>query len=130
MLSFEEIENGQWYIIPELYVGDEPARIYKTTYKKNSYIKSISNMNQQEIVKVPSDAKIFREPDDVDDMDDGGDFYDDSDENYLEDVAFSESYLFRTYNIHHIVNDILDLTDEEKLKLYKKFVKIEKKNQQ
>ena len=96
LLSFEEIQNGKWYIIPGFYVDDEPDRIYKTTYNNNSYIKSISHVNQQEIVKVPSNEKIFMELDenDVDDIDDMDDLYDSDDERYLKYLEFDKFKFF------------------------------------
>jgi hypothetical protein len=62
LLSFEDIKNGNWYIIPGFYATDTPNRIYKTTYNGNNYIKSIATSNQQEIVQVPANEKIFAEP--------------------------------------------------------------------
>jgi hypothetical protein len=119
-LSFENIKNGKWYVIVGRYF-DEPARIYKTIYHGDCYIKAISPSDQQDIVKVPCDQNIFEEPKETDvDMDDQEDDFDDED--YLEIKERNQYVNFISYNPH----DQVALDDDEKLELYNIFIKIEK----
>jgi len=119
-LSFKNIKNGNWYVIVGRYF-DEPARIYKTIYHGDCYIKAIAPSDQQDIVKVPCDENIFEEPKETDvDMDDHEDDFDDED--YLEIKERNQYVNFISYNPH----DDLALDDDEKLELYNIFIKIEK----
>jgi hypothetical protein len=119
-LSFENIKNGNWYVIPGHYF-DKPARIYKTIYHGDCYIKAIAPSDQQDIVRVPCNENIFEEPKETDvDMDDQEDDFDD--DVYLEIKELNQYVNFVTYD----PNEHLDLDDDEKLELYNIFIKIEK----
>ena len=124
-LTFDDIENGKWYVIPNLFINlpDESSIIYKTIYNGNYYIKSIAPTNQQDIVQVPGNVPIFREPDEDEvgeKLDDCDDKYDD-DEDYVEMLTDNQLNNFKAFRI-----DGVHLTDEEKLHLYNKFIDIEK----
>jgi hypothetical protein len=121
-LSFENVKNGNWYVIPGHY-SDEPARIYKTIYHDDCYIKAIAPSHQQDIVKVPCNENIFQEPMDVEDVDDQEDDIDD--EIYLEIKEQNQYANFISYD----PNEHLDLDDDEKLELYNIFIKIEEELQ-
>ena len=119
-LSFENIENGNWYVIPGHYFN-KPSRIYKTIYHGDCYIKAIAPSDQQDIVKVPCNENIFEEPKETDvDMDDKEDKFDD--DVYLEIKELNQYVNFISYDL----NEHLDLDDDEKLELYNIFIKIEK----
>jgi hypothetical protein len=119
-LSFENIKNGNWYVIPGHYFN-KPARIYKTIYHGDCYIKAIAPSDQQDIVKVPCNENIFEEPKETDvNMDDQEDDFDD--EIYLEIKEQNQYVNFVSYD----PNEPLDLDDDEKLELYNIFIKIEK----
>jgi hypothetical protein len=121
-LSFENIKNGNWYVIPGHY-SDEPARIYKTIYHGHCYIKAIAPSYQQDIVKVPCNENIFEEPKETPDMDDQEDDFDDED--YLEIKEQNKSVNFVSYDPNEPLDlDILD--DDERLELYNIFIEIEK----
>jgi len=119
-LSFENIKNGNWYVIPGDYLN-KPARIYKTIYHGDCYIKVIAPSDQQDIVKVPCNENIFEEPKETDEyMDDQEDDFDDED--YLEIKELNQYVNFVSYD----PNEPLDLDDDERLELYNIFIKIEK----
>ena len=119
-LSFENIKDGNWYVIPGRY-SDEPARIYKTIYNGDCYIKAIAPSDEQDIVKVPCNENIFDEPKETDvDMDDQEDDIDD--EKYLEIKEQNQFLNFISYD----PNEHLDLDEDEKFELYNIFIKIEK----
>jgi hypothetical protein len=118
-LSFENINNGKWYVIPGHYF-DEPARIYKTKYHGDCYIKAIARSYQQDILKVPCDQNIFKEPTDIEDMDDQEDDFDDEDYLYIKQRNQYDNF------ISYYPNEHLNLDDDEKLELYDIFIEIEK----
>jgi len=123
-LSFENIKNGNWYVIPGHYFN-KPARIYKTIYHGDCYIKAIAPSDQQAIVKVPCNENIFEEPKETDvDMDDQEDKFDE--DVYLEIKELNQFFNFFSYDDP---NEDLDLRNNEKLELYNIFIKIEKELQ-
>lgn len=124
-LTFDDIENGKWYVVPNLFANSpyEPSIIYKTMYNGNYYIKSIAPTHQQVIFQVPGNVPIFRKPDEDEvgeKLDDCDDRFDDDDD-YLDTLTDNQLNNFRGFRI-----DIVHLTDEEKLDLYNKFINIEK----
>jgi hypothetical protein len=122
-LSFENIKNGKWYVIPGHYF-DEPARIYKTIYHGDCYIKAIAPNNEQDIVKVPCDQNIFKEPKETDvDMDDQEDDFDDEDYLYIKERNQYDNFISYDPNEH------LDLDNDERKELYNIFIKIEEELQ-
>ena len=119
-LTFRNIKNGNWYVIPDRYY-DEPARIIKTIYHGNCYIRAIATNFDQDIVKVPCDERIFSLPPDVEGMDDQEDF--DEDIVFLEKVKQNKEFNYISY----YPNVDLNLTDDEKLELFTELNIIENK---
>jgi hypothetical protein len=121
-VNFEDLKNGGWYVIPGRYF-DKPARIYKTTYHGDCYIKAIATDFAQDIVKVPCDQNIFKESTDIEDMDDQEDR--DPPKVYLAKERQNKSRNFISYD----PDEHFNLTKSQKLKLYNNFKKIEEEHQ-
>lgn len=123
LLTFENIKNSNWYIIPGLYVNNLPQRIYKTIYNRQNYIKTIATTDQQEILLVQDNEPIFLEPDEnrIDELDDEEIVDDDY---YIEELTNNQLYNFRSYP-----NYELNITEAQKLELYNIFLNIEKNTQ-
>ena len=123
-LTFNDIINGKWYVFPGFYDNDDPTRIYKTIYNGEYYIKSISVTDQQEIISVPNNQPIFREPieDELEMLDDDEDQF--SDDDYSTEIRRRKTIHFNKFPFGTPIN----LTQEQCLELYNIFMDIERQH--
>jgi len=123
-LTFNDIINGKWYVFPGFYDNDDPTRIYKTIYNGEYYIKSISVTDQQEIISVPNNQPIFREPieDELEMLDDDEDQF--SDDDYSTEIRRRKTIHFNKFPFGTPIN----LTQEQRLELYNIFMDIERQH--
>lgn len=124
-LTVKQIKNGNWYLMRDRRPDAIPERVYTTEYNGNYYIKIITKANQQAIILVPADEKIFIVPQNIDELDDEDDKYDVDDEEYLEDVESNKLDNFSAFS-RDDANIINNLTPAERLNLYNTFIKVEK----
>jgi hypothetical protein len=121
-LNYNQIENGKWYII--FGAGYRPNiknRVYKLDYKNKHFIKTITPYNQKEILEIRNtDVNIFKEAEDIDEIEEKEDMFEDND--YVDQEEENILFGYRTYR--DPFNEP-DLTESEKRELYKKFIKLE-----